>query len=88
MFLPLEFAFSNRCDQDDDDVDDDDDDDFEDFREAPNFQFSTPHNQAPTTNHTPQTQFLLFLQFLLHLSLKTRQFVIPILSLVVHITYF
>ena len=41
-----------------------------------------------TTNHTPQTQFLLFLQFLLHLSLKTRQFVIPILSSGLHITYF
>ena len=86
VFLPLVFAFSNCCHHDDDD---DDDDDFEDFREAPNFQFSTPHNQAPTTNHTPQTQFLLFLQFLLHLSLKTRQFLIQILSLgLLHITYF
>ena len=41
-----------------------------------------------TTNHTPQTQFLLFLQFLLHLSLKTHQFVIQILSLGLHTTYF
>lgn len=83
MFLLLVFAFSNCCHHDDDD-----DDDFEDFREAPNFQFSTPHNQAPTTNHSPQTQFLLFLQFLLHLSLKTHQFVIQILSLGLHTTYF
>ena len=86
MFLLRVFAFPNCCHRDNDD--DDDDDDFEDFREAPNFQFSTPHNQAPTTNHTPQTQFLLFLQFLLHLSLKTHQFVIQILSLGLHITYF